>query len=102
MHGGGWLARLRGKGRGGWSVEEHSWVCSEGPVGAGHGLRGAVAGWYLPVLVVDEKRLSRGEVHRAGNGGHRVEGKGQRTLAGNGAGSSEKGMGEGYGARQGT
>ena len=60
--GGGWLTRLRGKGRGGWSVEEHSWVCSEGPTVAGHGLRGAVVRWYLPVLVVDEKRLSRGGV----------------------------------------
>ena len=28
---GDWLARLRGKGREGWSVEEHSWVCSGGP-----------------------------------------------------------------------
>ena len=53
------MARLRGKGREGWSVEEHSWVCNEGPTVAGHGLRGAVVGWYLPVLVVDEKRLSR-------------------------------------------
>ena len=25
-----WLARLRGRGREGWSVEDHSWVC-EGP-----------------------------------------------------------------------
>ena len=26
-----WLARLRGRGREGWSVEDHSWVCSESP-----------------------------------------------------------------------
>ena len=49
----GWLARLRGRGREGWSVEDHSWVCSGGPAVTGHGLRGAVVGWYLPVLVVD-------------------------------------------------
>ena len=54
--GGDWLtiARLRREGREGWSVEEHIWVCSEGPAMTWHGLRGAVAGWYLPVLVVDE------------------------------------------------
>ena len=58
------MARLRGKGREGWSVEEHSWVCNESPTVPGHGLRGAVVGWYLPVrmLVVDEKRMSRGGV----------------------------------------
>ena len=60
--GGGWLARLMGKGRGGWGVEEHSWVCGEGSAMTGHGLRGAVVGWYLPVLIVDEKRLSRNGV----------------------------------------
>ena len=32
------------------------------PAMTGHGLRGAVAGWYLLVLVVDEKRLSRNGV----------------------------------------
>ena len=35
---GGWLARLRGKGREGWSVEGHIWVCGEGPAVTGHGL----------------------------------------------------------------
>ena len=41
---GDWLTRLRGEGRGGWSVEEHSWVCSGGPTMTGHGLRGAMVG----------------------------------------------------------
>jgi len=54
----GWLARLRGRGREEWSVEDHSWVC-EGPTVTGHGQRGAVVGWYLPVLVVDEKQMRR-------------------------------------------
>ena len=141
-----------------WSVEEHDWVCSEGPTVTGYGLRGAVVGCYLPVQVVagmDEKRLredgvrvvvmvrrvavdkeaggferavgirSRKEWYRhkmsrkqlqlvgmsgqrvqAGGGrevlvegqevwvewtgqvGHRVEGKGQGTMEGNGAGKS--------------
>ena len=35
-------------------------------------------------------------------GGHRVEGKDQGTMEGNGAGSSTKGLGGGYGARQGV
>ena len=52
---GDWLARLRGKGREGWSVEGHSWACNEGPTVSGHVTRGAVVGWYLPVLVADEK-----------------------------------------------
>ena len=55
----GWLARLRGRAREGWSVEDHSWVCSGGPAVTGHGLRGAVVGWYLPVLVVAEKKMKR-------------------------------------------
>jgi hypothetical protein len=54
-----WLARLRGRGREGWSVEDHSWVCNESPAVTGHGLRGAVVGWYLPVLVVNEKQMRR-------------------------------------------
>ena len=57
-----WLARLRGRGRGGCSVEDHSWVCNEGPAETGHGLRGAVVGWYLPVLVVNEEQMSSGGV----------------------------------------
>ena len=55
-----WLARLRGRAREGWSVEDHSWVCSGGPAVTGHGMRGAVVGWYLPVLVVDEEQMRRG------------------------------------------
>ena len=44
-------------------MEEHSWVSSEGLAGAGHGLGGAVVGWPgIPMLVVDEKRLSRNGV----------------------------------------
>ena len=53
---GGWLTRLRGRGKEGLSVEEHSWVGSEGPAVARHGMRGAVVGRYLPVLVVGEKK----------------------------------------------
>ena len=59
---GDWLARLRGRSREGWSVEEHSWVGSGCPAVPGRGLRGAVVGWYLPVQVVDEKKLNRGGV----------------------------------------
>ena len=63
---GDWLTRLREKGKEGWSVEdpEHSWVCNGGPTVAGHGMRGAalVVGWYLPVLVVDKRWLSRNGV----------------------------------------
>ena len=40
-------------------MEDHSWVCSEGPAVTRHGLRGAVVGWYLPVLVVDERQMKR-------------------------------------------
>ena len=57
-----WLARLRGRRREGWSVEDRSWVCSEGPAETEHGLRGAVVGWYLPMLVVDEEQMKRGGV----------------------------------------
>ena len=56
-----WLARLRGSGREGWSVEDHNWVCSEDPAVTGHGLRGAVVGWYLPVLVVDGEEVKSEE-----------------------------------------
>ena len=54
-----WLARQRGRGREGWSVKGNSWVCSGGPAVTEHGLRGSVVGWYLPVLVVDEKQMRR-------------------------------------------
>ena len=40
-------------------MEGHSWVCSEGSAVTWHGLRGAVVGWYLPVLVVDEKQMEK-------------------------------------------
>ena len=56
------IARLRGKSREGWSVEEHCWVGSACPAVPGHGLRGAVAGWCLPVQVVDEEQMNRGGV----------------------------------------
>ena len=55
---GDWLARLRGKSREGWSVEGHCWVGSACPAVPGHGLRGAVVGWYLPVQVVDEEQTN--------------------------------------------
>ena len=61
-----WLARLRGRAREGWGVEDHSWVCSGGPAVTGHGLRGAVVGWYLPVLVVDERADEEGRRHQCG------------------------------------
>ena len=55
--------KTEGRGKEGWSVEEHIWVGSEGPaVVLGHGVRGAVVGWYLRVLVVDEKKLNRNGV----------------------------------------
>jgi hypothetical protein len=54
-----WLARLRGKAREGWSVEGHNWECSGSPAATGHGMRGAVVGWYLPVLVVDEEQMKK-------------------------------------------
>ena len=56
---GDWMARLRGRSKGGWSVEEHNSVCNEGPTVTGHGLRGAVVGWCLPVQVVDGGRLDK-------------------------------------------
>ena len=49
-----WRARLRMKGREGWSVGNHSWKGNGSPAAPGHGLRGAVVGWYLPVLVMNE------------------------------------------------
>ena len=38
------------------------WRPSSDTAVTGHGLRGAVVGWYLPVLVVDEKQMKRGGV----------------------------------------
>ena len=57
-----WLERLRGKAREGGSVEGHSWKCNGSPATTGHGMRGAVVGWYLPVLVVDEGQMRSGGV----------------------------------------
>ena len=54
-----WLGRLRGKAKEGWSVEERRWPDNGSPAVAGHGLRGAVVGWYLPVMVVDEEELKK-------------------------------------------
>ena len=83
---GDWLARLRGEGREGWSVEDHSWACSGGPVVAGHGMRGAVVGWYLPVLVVDEEQLKKGR-------GVRVVVMMKRVAVGRTAGGFEQAVG---------
>ena len=71
-----WLARLRGKGREGWSVEGHSWAGSGSPAVPGHGLRGAVVGWYLPVLVVDEEQ-NDGEWRSQSEGDNEEGGSGQ-------------------------
>ena len=81
-----WLARLRGRAREGWSVEDHSWVCSGGPAVTGHGLRGAVVGWYLPVLVVDEEQMKR-------VGGVRVVVLMKRVAIGRTAGGVEQAVG---------
>ena len=81
-----WLARLRGRAREGWSVEDHSWVCSGGPAVTGHGLRGAVVGWYLPVMVVDEEKLKK-------VGGVRVRVRMKKVAVGRTAGGFEQAMG---------
>ena len=81
-----WLARLRGRAREGWSVEDHSWVCSGGPAVTGHGLRGAVVGWYLPVLVVDEEQMKK-------KGGVRVVVLMKRVAIGRTAGGVEQAVG---------
>ena len=57
-----WLARLRDKAQEGWCVEGHNWECSGSPTAAGHGSRGAVVGWYLPVLIVTEGQVGSGGV----------------------------------------
>ena len=82
----GWLARLRGRGREGWSVEDHSWVCSGGPAVSGHGQRGAVVGWYLPVMVLDEKQMRK-------VGGTRVVVLMRRVAVGKTAGGVEQAVG---------
>ena len=53
---------------------------------AGHGLRGAVVGWYLPVLVVDEKQMRRA-------GGVRVVVLMRRVAVGRTAGGVEQAVG---------
>ena len=57
-----WLARLRGKGKDGWSVENHSSTRNGSPAAPGHGLGGAAVGWYLPVPVVGEEEMKSGGV----------------------------------------
>ena len=51
-----WEGRLRGKGREGWNVQEQRWESWGVATGTGHGIRGEVVGWYMPVSVVDEKK----------------------------------------------
>ena len=38
-------------------MEGQSWTGNGIPTVPGHGLRGAVVGWYLPVLVVTEEQM---------------------------------------------
>ena len=83
---GDWLARLRGKGREGWSVEDHSWACSGGLAVTGHGTRRAVVGWYLPVLVVDDEQMEEG-------GGVRVVVMMKRVAVGRTAGGVDQAVG---------
>ena len=66
-------------------MEDHSWVCNEGPTVTGHGLRGAVVGWYLPVLVVDEEKVKRRGV--------RVKVVMKRVAVGRTAGGDEQAVG---------
>ena len=70
----------------GWSVEDHSWVCSGGPAVTGHGLSGAVVGWYQPVLVVDEEQVKK-------VGGVRVVVLMKRVAIGRTAGGIEQAVG---------
>ena len=51
----------------------------------GHGVRGAVVGWYLPVLVVDEMQMK--------SGGVRVVAMMKRIAVGRTAGGVEQAMG---------
>ena len=81
-----WLARLRGKGKEGWSVEERRWTGSGSPAVAGHGLRGVVVGWYLPVLVVDEEEMKKA-------GGVRVKVMMKKVAVGRTAGGFEQAVG---------
>ena len=67
-------------------MEDHSWVGSGGPAVTGHGLRGAVVGWYLPVLVVDEEQMKK-------KGGVRVVVLMKRVAVGRTAGGFEQAVG---------
>ena len=60
-------------------------MCSEGPAVTGHGLRGAVVGWYLPMLVVDEEKVK--------TGGVRVKVVMKRVAVGRTAGGVEQAVG---------
>ena len=66
-------------------MEDHSWACSEGSTVTGHGLGGAVLGWYLPVLVVGKKQMGRNGV--------RVVVMVERVAVGKAAGGFEQAMG---------
>ena len=66
-------------------MEGHNWACSEGPAVTGHGLRGAVVGWYLLVLVVDEEQIM--------SGGVRVVVMMKRVAVGRTAGGFEQAVG---------
>ena len=59
---------------------------SRGPAEAGHGLRGAAVGWYLPVLVVDEEQMKK-------KGGVRVVVLLKRVAIGRTAGGVEQAVG---------
>jgi hypothetical protein len=52
----------------------------------GHGLRGAVVGWYLPVLVVDEEQMKK-------KGGVRVVVLMKRVAIGRTVGGVEQAVG---------
>ena len=49
-----WLARLRGKDREGWNVEDQNWECSGSPAATGHELRGAVVRSHHVAVVTRE------------------------------------------------
>ena len=71
-------------------MEGHNWACNN-PIVPGHELRGAVVGWYLPVLVVDEEQMK--------SGGVRVVVMMKKVAVGRTAGGVEQAVG--IGCRQG-
>ena len=81
-----WPGRLRGKAREGWNVEECRWSDNGSPAVSGHGLRGAVVGWYLPVMVVDEEEMKKA-------GGVRVRVRMKKVAVGRTAGGFEQAVG---------